>query len=340
MPSLFLTTPGARVSLISERLRVEWPPEAEDENGKLRPSRDIPLHELERVVLEERVHITTPALAECLRRAIPIVIVGRYANKVLGTALPPGGGAASRIMQYKRSLDEAFALAIASTLVEAKIANSRRVLQRLAANRPQHDCQTALNAMEAARRGALSARSLDSLRGYEGTAAGSYFEAYGAFFPEAMPFERRSRRPPLNAPNAILSFAYTILCAETECLLHASGLDPAIGFLHETEDGRPSLALDLLECFRAPVADALALDLISHGILKPDEHFEKRDGGVFLNSEGRKKFYLGYERRMEREYTSEQLGRRTTLRGEILRQIHSLKRSIATSDVFEPFLMN
>jgi CRISPR-associated protein Cas1 len=185
-----------------------------------------------------------------------------------------------------------------------------------------------------------TAETLDTLRGYEGTAAGRYFEAFGAFFPEHCPFEYRSRRPPHNAVNAILSFAYTMLCSELECHLHATGLDPAIGFLHEPADRRPSLALDLLEPFRAPVADALALDLVSHGQLKPKEHFETRDGGVFLNMEGRKRFFVAYERRLGREYHSEQTGVRTTLRAEMRRQAVVVKQAVLNDEVFEPFLMN
>jgi CRISPR-associated protein Cas1 len=292
------------------------------------------------VVVEERAHLTTPALCELLRRNIPTLFVAWHGGRVLGAAQPPAGGAASRLAQYERSRQSAFALAFASTLVEAKIANSRRVLQRLASNRKDTDCATALSAMESARRESLAANSLDSLRGYEGTAAGRYFEAYGSFFPQGIPFERRSRRPPHNPPNAILSFAYTLLTAETECLLHSSGLDPALGFLHEPADNRPSLALDLIEPFRAPIADALALDMLSHGIVQPQEHFEPREGGIYLNAAGRRKFYLSYERRLEREFTSEQLGHRTSLRAELLRQAYSLKRAIIEGEAFEPFLMN
>lgn len=338
MPSLFLTRPGTKASLVSERLHIEWPPPEPGEPTQL--PRDIPLHEIERLVLDERAHLTTPALAECLRREIPVTFVAHQGGRILGTAHAPGAGSATRIVQYKRTLDPAFSLAVAAALVEAKIANSRRVLQRLAANRPAADCAAPLAAMEHARRACLAAESLDSLRGYEGTAAGRYFEAYATFFPPAHPFERRSRRPPHNPPNAILSFAYTLLAGEIECLLHTAGLDPALGFLHEPENNRPSLALDLLEPFRSAIADALALDLLSHAILQPHEHFEPRDGGIFLNTEGRRKFYLAYERRLEREFTSEQRGQRTTLRAELLRQIHSLKATLATGEVFEPFLMN
>ena len=138
------------------------------------------------------------------------------------------------------------------------------------------------------------AESIDTLRGYEGTAAGRYFECYARFFPEHSPFERRSRRPPHNAPNAILSYAYTLLSAEAEAYLHAIGLDPACGFFHEPADRRPSLALDIIEPFRAPLADAMALDLLTHGVLNSHTHFESRNGGVYLKREGRKRFFVAY----------------------------------------------
>jgi CRISP-associated protein Cas1 len=335
MPSLFLTTPGTRVSLTSERLRVELPADGGDDP----PPRDIPLHDVEQVVADERTHVTTPALCECLRRAIPIVFLARN-QSVLGLCHRPAGPALLRATQHRRSGDAGLALAVASALVEAKIQNGRRVLQRLAANRNGSDIQRALADLEHLRRSCVDAGSIGTLRGYEGAAAARYFETLALFFPADSPFPRRSRRPPLDPPNAILSFAYSLLTAECEALLYAAGLDPALGFLHEPDDGRASLALDLIEPFRAPVADALSLDLLGHGVLRPAEHFEKRDGGCFLNLAGRRRFFTTYERRFEREFTSEQHGLRTSLRGELRRQVQNLKRTLAANDAFEPFLMN
>jgi len=186
----------------------------------------------------------------------------------------------------------------------------------------------------------VKAASRETLRGYEGAAAGRYFERYGEFFPESCPFERRSRRPPLNPPNAILSYAYTLLAAEAEAFLHGIGLDPAIGFYHEPEDRRASLALDLIEPFRAPVADAMALDLISHATLKPERDFEKAKGGIYLSAEGRRRFHVAYERRMEREFTSDQHGQRTSLRRELHQQCHAAKRAFLDEEPWEPFVMN
>ena len=337
MPLVFLTTPGTRASLISERLRVEFP--ASNGDTEPPPPRDIPLFDVEQIVADERVNLTTPALCECLRRSIPVIFLARN-QSVLGLCQPPAPAALVRHTQHQRVADAGFTLAVAAPLVEAKIQNSRRVLQRLAANRDNCDLTRAMDELEHLRRRCLDAPSLDALRGYEGAAAARYFDVYARFFPPETPFPGRSRRPPLDPPNAVLSFAYTLLSTESEALLHAAGLDPALGFLHEPDDRRPSLALDLIEPFRAPVADGLALDLFGHDILKSSEHFERRDGGCFLNLDGRRRFFTAYERRLEREFTSEQHGTRTSLRGELRRQVQNLKRTLVTSDAFEPFLMN
>jgi len=337
MPSVFLTAPGTRISLVSERLRVELP--AEEGVDLPAPSRDIPLHDVEQVIADERVSLSIPALCECLRRSIPIVLLARN-QSVLGICQPPAGSARIRITQHRRSTETGLVLALAATLVEAKIQNSRRVLQRLAANRADCVIDRSLTELEHLRRNCLDASTVDILRGYEGAAAARYFETYAKFFPTHCPFPGRSRRPPLDPPNALLSFAYTLLTVETEAVVQAAGLDPALGFLHQPDDGRPSLALDLVEPFRAPVADGLALDLIGHGTVRADVHFEHRDGGCFLNLEGRRRFFTAYERRLEREFTSEQHGTRTSLRGEMRRQVQGLKRTLATNEAFEPFLMN
>jgi CRISPR-associated endonuclease Cas1 len=224
--------------------------------------------------------------------------------------------------------------------IEAKITNSRRVLQRLAANRSDDLVADTLRSLAHSADTCLRAECLDSLRGYEGAAAAAYFSAFGRFFPDSAPFERRSRRPPHNAANALLSYTYTLLTAEAETQLHAIGLDPAIGFLHEPADRRPSLALDLIEPFRAPVADAMTLDLLSHGTLKPESHFEKRDGGIYLNTDGKKRFFVAYERRLEREFTSANQGRRSTLRQEIHHTALALKHAILDGEPLQPFLMH
>ena len=342
MPSVFLTTAGVRVSLVSERLRVELPPaerNGNDDSPGAPGYKDIPLSEVERVILHETVSLTIPALGELMRRDIPVVLAAGD-GRVLGLCQPPAPHSTARLAQYHRAGDPAFGLALAINWVEAKILNSRRVLQRLAANRDDLEITPQLLALQTLAENSLNAGSTETLRGYEGTAAGRYFECFGSFFPPENPFERRSRRPPHNPPNAVLSYAYTLLGAEAEASLHAIGLDPAIGFYHEPSDRRASLALDIIEPFRAPLADAMAIDLFSHGILHPVSHFTPQNGGIYLNSEGRRRFFTAYERRMDREYNSEQKGLRTTIRRELQRQCQLVKQSVLEGEPFEPFLMN
>jgi CRISPR-associated protein Cas1 len=183
------------------------------------------------------------------------------------------------------------------------------------------------------------ATSLDELRGYEGAATARYFTAWAEFLPAAFPFEHRSTRPPHNPVNACISFAATLLYNEAVAFCHAHGLDPALGTLHATEDGRWSLALDLIEPFRPVLVEALALDLFSHQILNA-QHFDHRDGGCFLNEDGRRKFFLQYERRMERQFLSEAVGHRTTLRAQLEHQAVMFKTALDDPAAFEPFLMN
>jgi CRISPR-associated protein Cas1 len=187
--------------------------------------------------------------------------------------------------------------------------------------------------------GLRHAANLDELRGYEGASTARYFSAWASFLPAAFPFERRSTRPPKNAVNACISFGATLLYNEIVAACNARGLDPALGTLHLTEDGRWSLALDLIEPFRPVVVEALALDCFSHQILNAT-HFEPKEGGIYLNEAGRRKFLMQYERRMERQFMSEYAGHRTTLRAVIEDQVLQFKASFEDPSRFEPFLMN
>jgi CRISPR-associated protein Cas1 len=254
--------------------------------------------------------------------------------------VPPAPHSAARLAQYRAANDLQARLRYASWWVEAKIANAARVLQRLASNRSGISAAGAVTGLRELTAACRDADTLDGIRGYEGAAAALYFETLDSFFPPDCPFERRSRRPPHNAANAVLSFAYAILGAEMEGGLYAAGLDPALGLYHETEDRRPALALDFIEPLRPPVADALALDLLNHGILKADLHFEARDGGVYMNRAGRRRFFIAYERRMTQDFFSEQLQRRTSIRGELRRQAIEFKQSLLEGGAFRPFRMN
>lgn len=340
MPTACVQQPGAKVSLESERLVVTFP---DDEGNQAR--RDLPLHDIERLIVSESVSVTTPALIETLRRDIPVSLVDS-SGRFIGSFQPatPHHGA-SRLSQYQRTLDPDFTLTISGRIVAAKIYNERRLLQRVAANRKADDRPVppgipwTLEALDRSMGAAAASDTLESLRGHEGIAAARYFSAWASLLPDEFPFERRSTRPPLNPVNAVLSFAATLVYNEMHAYLHTHGLDPALGMLHTTENGRWSLALDLMEPFRPVLAEALTLDLFSHRILSAS-HFESRDGGVYLNREGRSKLLLQYEKRIERQFMSESVGHRTTLRQQLENQAIMLKAALDDPSAFEPFLMN
>ncbi len=379
MPTAAINQHGCRISLKGERLEVFGRNDATQRDEVLR---EIPIRDLDRLIVAESVQITSQALAALLRASIPVSVLG-CSGQFLGGFLPAQNDhGLARLRQYQRTLEAPFTLQMAGRIVTAKLYNQRRVLQRLIASRTTElrtaDCglrienpsapepaqpasaqsaicnlqstipdgqsalrtpQSALDWLDALFAPISRSQTLDELRGYEGASTARYFQAWAAFLPGEFPFERRSTRPPLNPVNACISFGATLLYSEAVAFLHAHGLDPALGLLHATEDGRWSLALDLMEPFRPVLVEALALDLFSHQILNAD-HFEPRNGGTYLNEDGRKKFFLQYERRMERQFLSEAAGHRTTLRQQLEHQPVMYKAALEDAAKFQPFLMN
>ncbi|MCS1410356.1 MAG: CRISPR-associated endonuclease Cas1 [Verrucomicrobia subdivision 3 bacterium] len=339
---------NACVHLKSRHLEVS---RANPETGKQEVLRSIPLHDLDRLIISEDAQMTSRALARMLREDIPISVLG-WNDRFLGGFLPATPAQGSfRLNQYRRTLDSEFTLEVARQWVTAKIYNQRRVLQRLDAARRQHrdknsDEMENVTARETADdlggylKTVEAVRSIDEVRGLEGASTARYFRAWSTFLPEGAIFGRRSTRPPLNAVNACISFASTLLYHEAVTFLHSHGLDPSLGALHTTENRRWSLALDLIEPFRPAVGESLTLDLFSRSILNPKEHFEHREGGVYLNDAGRKKFLLQYERRLERQFLSEHVGHRTTLRQQIENEAVQYKGALDTPETLKPFRMN
>ncbi len=340
MPTAYLTTYGMKVALSGERLEVTLPrgeaADAAQEGEELPRQRWIPLNDIEHVVVDAGVSFSTRSLSGLLRRGIPVLFL-THGKMPAGLAMPMNHQTRVLAQQLDTCRNANIRLETARSLVSAKILNQKRVLQRLAANRSE----PMLGApwLDAMAREAVIASTPDSLRGIEGAATGRYFELLAQYFPEDLPFERRSRRPPLNPPNALLSFTYTLLISELALHLRACGLEPGWGFYHEPEDNRPSLALDLLEPFRSPIADALALDLFNHRRLTP-ENFDHHDGGCYLRQNSRRTLFKALEDRLERQFHHEQSAHRTTLRQIMKNQCLQIKKTITSAAPFEPFRMN
>ena len=294
MATLVLNRNSLSVKLESEHLLIH---EHADGGGFSR----LPLVDVERVVVVGQPAISFPVLAELLDRGIPCSFLtsgGRWRGMMDGDG---GFHAGRRVRQYERVNDPAFALLLSRQTVLAKISAGRRTIQRLAAERRIHlaDDPDWLSLTQL--KGRLSRmETVEAVRGVEGMAATLYFRLLGGFFPPDAPFTGRSRRPPLDPANALLSFIYTLLTGAFTAAVRVHGLDVAGGYFHRGRDRSPALALDLMEPFRPAWADRLALDLLNHRRVRAERHFEQADGGVYLNESGRGIVFRAFDELMER----------------------------------------
>ncbi len=185
-------------------------------------------------------------------------------------------------------------------MIAAKLLNSRVLVQRQQRKRHSASLELAINSLTYYAQQAKTAETPDKLRGYEGAGAACYYAAFGeCLSQESFTFLGRSRRPPTNPVNAMLSFGYQILWNHLLALVELQHLDPFCGVLHTSHHGHAALVSDLLEEFRAPIADSLVLWLINTKMMNADVDFEYRDRGCFLNESGKRKFLNAFVQRME-----------------------------------------
>src|SRR6185436_506705 len=176
-----------------------------------------------------------------------------------------------RMKQYELVSDKERCLDLARRLVAAKIGNSAGLLRRYRINHPESVPLEPIQELELQAERAGTVASLDELLGVEGSAAARYFSTLGGLVPREIGFTGRNRRPPRDPLNALLSFGYVLVGNELQSLLDGMGFDPYMGFYHQLDYGRPSLALDLLEELRAPLIDRFSLGLLTRRRLTPDD---------------------------------------------------------------------
>ncbi|HEY5048417.1 MAG TPA: type I-C CRISPR-associated endonuclease Cas1c [Rhizomicrobium sp.] len=282
-----------------------------------------PLHMLDGVVAFNRPGASPALMAACAESGITISFLtphGRFEARVEGAR---SGNVLLRRTQFRAADDPARTLAIARSIVAAKTANQRTVVQRalrdhgdaMAAEGREALNETERRLSDAARR-ALMAGDLDSLRGTEGEAGLVYFGAFNRLLrteDAAFRFGGRSRRPPLDRTNALLSFLYAMLGHDCRSALEAHGLDPQVGFLHTDRPGRASLALDLMEELRPVLADRLALSLINRRQLGASDFVLEEPGGVHMTDDARKRILVAWQERKREELRHPFLGETVAL---------------------------
>lgn len=292
---LYLTEQGSILRKAGDRLLVE----KEDE-----VMLDVPYHKLETVLLFGNVQVTTQAMGELLEKGVNLSLFSRQGQYRGSLAPPRGKNIDLRIAQFEAFRDHARALTIARAVVAAKIANGvavlelyRRHAEGVAAEFDERRAALAAQVESCAQSGDIAA-----LDGKEGSAAREYFGLVMQFNRSEMTWPGRLKHPSTDPLNALLSLTYTLLMNEFAALLEGAGLDPYLGFLHQVDYGRPSLALDLVEPFRHPVADRLVLTLVNKRMLEAADFQSGGPGhGVFLTPKAMKRYLIEYEQWMLRK---------------------------------------
>lgn len=277
-----------------------------------------PLHMLEGLVSFGRPGASPALLAACAEAGITVSHLdpnGRFLARVEG---PRTGNVLLRRAQFRAADDAARTVPIVRGIVAAKAANQRTVIRRALRDHAEAMPAAASARLSAAEtrltdiaRRTLFAEGVDVLRGLEGEAAFTYFDVFNALVraeDAAFVFGGRSRRPPLDRMNALLSFLYAMLGHDCRSVLEAHGLDPQVGFLHADRPGRASLALDLMEDLRPVLADRLALSLVNRRQLTAADFVVEEAGGVRLTDDARKRVLVAWQERKRDELTHPFLG--------------------------------
>lgn len=299
--TLYVTLPDSHLRLDNDTLRL-----LVGDETRLR----VPLHHLGAVVCFGHSSVSLPLMHRLADDGIALVLLdgtGRFKARLEGAT---GGNVLLRQAQYRQADDAAFTLELARRIVGGKLRNQRHVLLRGARDAKAADDTAALvraaRDIAASLRALPGAESLDGLRGIEGEAARGYFAALNRLLrPElrdSFGMNGRSRRPPRDRMNALMSFIYAMWMNDCRSACEAAGLDPQVGYLHAPRPGRAALALDLVEEFR-PLADRLALSLVNRLQLRAGDFDEREGGAVLLAGDARKTVVVAFQERKQETLT-------------------------------------
>lgn len=301
MNVLYVTTPEAYLTKDGENVVVRA------ENNILGR---VPIHILEGIVTFGHTGVSPHLMGFCAERGVSLSFLSSFGKFMARVEGPVSGNVLLRRRQYRLADDPGMSTKIASTIVLGKVLNGRTVLQRAVRDHREKidsaKLEQSIAKMAYQVKKLEGCRNLDTVRGIEGEAAQIYFSCFPELVLEnkdSFSFRGRSRRPPLDNMNALISFLYTLLVHDTRSALETVGLDPAVGFLHRDRPGRPSLALDLVEELRPVVADRLAFSLINRKQINENGFVRNESGGVVMNEETRKIILTAWQKRKQEEIT-------------------------------------
>lgn len=298
---LYITTSDVSIGKQSNRLIIK-------EEDKV--IKEVPLIKVSKVVIFGSVNVTHPVIALLMKNNIEVVYVNYY-GMYEGTLIPPENrNGLMRKKQVLGSASEETCVYLSRQFVIGKIHNMRVFLQRR--NRESKDVEVAIvvKELKGIAKKLAQVQTLDGIRGEEGYATKLYFQSLNRFLAKGFHYTKRTRRPPEDPINALLSLGYSLLTKDIEGCCRVIGLDPYTGFLHGDRYGKPSLALDLMEEFRPLIVDQIVLYALNSGIVTEDDFEEV--GQIRLSQKGLKKFLAQYEQRKKTELTHPVFGYQTT----------------------------
>jgi CRISPR-associated protein Cas1 len=291
--TLFITVQGAVLHRENDTIDVC------DKTGSLLK---MPIHLLSGVVCFGVVTVTPPCMALCAENGVVVTFLTEYGRFLARVSGPVSGNVLLRKAQYKASDDPVLSARIARRIVTAKVANSRTLLQRFCRDHSDSDhaaeVRETVDVLSSVINALRQEEPLDVVRGREGDAARRYFAVFDHLIvtqKNDFQFQGRSRRPPLDPINALLSFLYTMLVHDVTSACETVGLDPAVGYLHRDRPGRPGLALDIMEELRPVLADRLVLSLINRVQVKSGDFHTSEAGAVLLNNDSRKMILAAWQ---------------------------------------------
>lgn len=297
--TLYVTSPDRYLSLDGENVVVTC---CNDTIGR------VPLHNIDRIMTFGYTGASPALMGKCAENGIELVFMsgsGRFLARVEGKV---NGNVLLRREQYRIADDEKRSLGIAKNIITGKIYNSRWVLERIIRDHGlKIDTEKFRNKsiyLKSALSQVLTVNNMAELRGYEGEAASVYFSLFDDMIfqqKQDFYFHSRNKRPPLDNVNAMLSFAYSLATGMCTSALEAVGLDPYVGFMHTDRPGRCSLALDLVEEFRAVLCDRFVLTVINKRIVNENDFYKREDGAVIMTDDGRRKFITAWQNKKQEE---------------------------------------
>lgn len=304
--TLFITQPDVYLSLDGDNIVLL---KEKEQLGRL------PLHNLESIIAFGYTGASPGLMGYCAERNISLVFFtmnGRFLARVIGKSR---GNVVLRKKQYHISEMEDASATIARNFIVGKLFNNKWIIERMTRDYPLRINVDRFKEVSLQLSSILNdvrnCEELDRLRGLEGQAAISYNSVFDQMIlqqKEDFYFHMRSRRPPKDNLNAMLSFAYTLLANDTASALEGVGLDAYVGFLHRDRPGRASLALDVMEELRGVYADRFVLSLINKKIINADDFVKKENGAVIMTDEARKKFLSAWQTKKQEKITHPYLG--------------------------------